>query len=501
MMKVYPNTKRVWLVESEGDSEEFHHYVQRDDRPPIVVVSMGREQRTPFVDVVYLESEIASEISIYVLSQDASKRFTELVGRNYTVFWGYVRVYGLYSQWQGNPSSPAISTIAPMNWDRPGTTRKVVEAANWQHFTSTTRTAQITPREGDIVTVEVTDVSPQIISVRDRSTGANATFSPASLWAGIDGRRVFKKRMQFRGTMSGSHVLRTFTPIRPPDDVRARAVNWVGEGRMTLVQVEAFTDDAVIVLLHPGLPLSLPVRQGQVASSLARPGQVVSVFAISDGDYIDLDFTSGDAGDSFSVIPGGPGWLHLEPETPEPSRPEIEQHVDEVVSSLAGAREQVAELTEETFRLRNHIENLQKQLRAAQREVPHFFSDESSQIRYEIEYYYLTTIGEVERERYRLPELLFGPNFVATVLHMTKTGAMQRRKILEKCVFAVTGRAFEMGIAKPWGKIKQEVRSDGAVAYRVDLEGGTPGSRRLKYWRTRDGAIELDRVGHHDEGL
>ena len=49
------------------------------------------------------------------------------------------------------------------------------------------------------------------------------------------------------------------------------------------------------------------------------------------------------------------------------------------------------------------------------------------------------------------------------------------------------------------GSAPQLVRaSDGARAYRLYLQQGTPSARRLHYWKRNDGVIELANVGVHD---
>lgn len=40
--------------------------------------------------------------------------------------------------------------------------------------------------------------------------------------------------------------------------------------------------------------------------------------------------------------------------------------------------------------------------------------------------------------------------------------------------------------------------ADGAKAYRLYLQQGTPSARRLHYWQLADGRIELANVGFHD---
>jgi hypothetical protein len=49
------------------------------------------------------------------------------------------------------------------------------------------------------------------------------------------------------------------------------------------------------------------------------------------------------------------------------------------------------------------------------------------------------------------------------------------------------------------GNAPQQIRAaDGAKAYRLYLQQGTPSARRLHYWQLADGHIELANVGVHD---
>ena len=417
----------------------------------------------------------------------------------------YTRVYGPHSLWQSQPESPAISTIVPIPGNIEGTTDRAVDMAYRQRLMfGRPAVAQQRPSQ-DSVTVEVTDASAQMISVRHWESGSSASFAPGELWPGVDGRRLVKKKMQLTGTLAGTgSVLRQFHPDRLLENVRARAIAWIGEGRQTLVRVEGFTESAVIVLLHPDLVLKIPVREGQDPAALARLGQVISVYAMCDNEYIEADFSSADAADSLSVLPGGPPWLVPEPEPPTPAAEDITEYVDDMAFSLEEAREQVAELTADNFRLKQMIDELRRDLRATQRDVPRFFSDEERQLRYELEYYYLLNTTETDRASYPWPTRFeLGPVFIKTFREITETGSISRRKVLEKCAHVLSSRDFDLDITKPWKRpgASQEVRADGGLAYRTDLEGETPGSRRLKYWRLTDGRIELDSVGHHDEGL
>jgi hypothetical protein len=43
------------------------------------------------------------------------------------------------------------------------------------------------------------------------------------------------------------------------------------------------------------------------------------------------------------------------------------------------------------------------------------------------------------------------------------------------------------------------IRDDGAASRRAYIESHTAQSRRLHYWKLKDGSIELSRVGLHDD--
>jgi hypothetical protein len=504
-VNLYQNFQGVWLVSSDDDFRSFFKDLARDDRPPVVVVTLSRDDGKPLVDLKRLRESIDALITIYVLTAHASRLLTDSVGRDLSSFWGYLRIYGPYSKWRGEPNSLAISTVVPIPGNVEIGTDRAIDLAYRQQLSQEQRTVVRQQRRGENMIVEVTDVSAQMISVRHTSTGTNATFKPSELWPGIDGRRLVKKKMQLTGTMTGEGVLlREFHPNPPIEDVRTRALTWIDEGRPALVLVEAFTEGAVVVRLHPDLVLNIPVREGQDPASLTRPGQVIAVYALCDGDYIEVDFTAVVTTDSMSVLPGGPPWLLPEAETPPLAQEDITQHFDEMVFSLEEARNQVGMLTSQVLALQAQVDELQRALRAAQRDIPRFFSDEERQVRYELEHYYLAITSESDRKSYPWPERYeLGPNFVETLRELTDSGSISRRKVLEKCAQVLSGRDFDLGISKPWKKpgSSQETREDRALAYRTQLEGDIPGSRRLKYWLHTDRHIELASVGHHDEGL
>jgi len=45
----------------------------------------------------------------------------------------------------------------------------------------------------------------------------------------------------------------------------------------------------------------------------------------------------------------------------------------------------------------------------------------------------------------------------------------------------------------------QRTRSDGSKAWRANIEDNTPQARRLHYWKSSNGQIELSKIAPHDD--
>ena len=161
------------------------------------------------------------------------------------------------------------------------------------------------------------------------------------------------------------------------------------------------------------------------------------------------------------------------------------------------------------------MENLQAQLREerrlsrvqAKRLYPLVYSDPERQFRFEVELAWLMSIPERERESdFKLREYKIGHRFLETVERLSRDGGVGREQLVRTVAEVVSGwaRTKASRAVKEWRTSKQgsqQVRADGAAAWRVRVQSNTPSARRLKYWRLPDGTIELDSVGTHDEGL
>ena len=80
----------VRLVASDDDYDLYFGDIARDERPPIVVVTLSREDDKPLVNLQRLRGDIDPDVRIYVLTTRTSRLFTDSVGRECSVFWGYM---------------------------------------------------------------------------------------------------------------------------------------------------------------------------------------------------------------------------------------------------------------------------------------------------------------------------------------------------------------------------------------------------------------------------
>jgi hypothetical protein len=99
----------------------------------------------------------------------------------------------------------------------------------------------------------------------------------------------------------------------------------------------------------------------------------------------------------------------------------------------------------------------------------------------------------------------FGPGFLASVEKTVHADEAARRKLPEVLTWIAAGyrerttrhHAYRAGTG---GGAPQLVRhTDGAKAFRVDLETNTAAARRLHYWKLPDGSVEFHSVNLHDD--
>lgn len=134
------------------------------------------------------------------------------------------------------------------------------------------------------------------------------------------------------------------------------------------------------------------------------------------------------------------------------------------------------------------------------------FEDPVEQLTYEIRHYYLMTVPISQREQWPWPRAYkLMPSFLADVAEQSKV--ISRGQIVSAIVDVISGRVADVNSRE--ARMKREgggddgrpvvMRSfDQAVAWRANIQKG-PGARRIMWWRTPGGYIELARLAVHDD--
>jgi hypothetical protein len=159
---------------------------------------------------------------------------------------------------------------------------------------------------------------------------------------------------------------------------------------------------------------------------------------------------------------------------------------------------------------RQRIQELDKQLGSARGgdSMPdrrHHFTTATEWIIEEVRRFWLDNYTPADRASFPLnvDQWRVLPSFATTFEALTDDGM---DKAIKTATHIVTGRnavehIFEDHPLREGEETSRPevVRDDGAASRRAYIESHTAQSRRLHYWRLRDGSIELSRVGLHDD--
>jgi hypothetical protein len=392
------------------------------------------------------------------------------------------------------------------------------------------------------------EVTARVDSVNDRhfvvrSNGHQAWARTASLAVGVPGDRLLRRGQHLSGRIRGTGgLIAEFLPDPIPHDPVARVRAAYPTGTIALARVETVDTEQATLLLLPDVRATLTdTGDTQDLRTVLWVDDTVAV-TVSWSDtgctatLTDPDDTAAVAIGA-SVLPDGPPWLaraDLDPgpeaeDEPQPaptqtpmlatptgtstSPAELLQQLavardaaEQFATHAEQARREAARRASEEKRLRSELRKARATIRGlkGRHQPAPVFADPEEQLRHEIALTYLEHVTEPDRPRWPLPaKYAVGQGFIPS---LSDLDGIDRRKVLEIVVDVLTGRAGLMAVrsVRPWKQSrtgKQQVRADGAKAYRVNLQNNTPGARRMKVWRHLDGQTELDFVGLHDDGL
>jgi len=128
------------------------------------------------------------------------------------------------------------------------------------------------------------------------------------------------------------------------------------------------------------------------------------------------------------------------------------------------------------------------------------FIDPEEQFDFELHLAWTLRVQPAEKAQFPLAPYSLGKDFLDS---LDALQGVDRFKVLEVVVDVLTGRAADLpGRALHRRRATKAgqylTRDDGALAWRVAIQRGTPSARRLHYWQLGQ-HIELDKVGVHDE--
>lgn len=195
----------------------------------------------------------------------------------------------------------------------------------------------------------------------------------------------------------------------------------------------------------------------------------------------------------------------------------FQEQIRQVSAESITAARREAEAVEENQRLRRELsgvrqgaQTLEKQLHAADAGTAiadrrDHFATADQWIAEEIRRAWIDTYLPADREVFplhRVPWRIL-PSFVETFIQFDDG---QQAKALRVAVHILTGRIAEANMPEDHplrehdsATAPEVERGDGAKCRRAYIESHTPSARRLHYWKSPDGSIELSRVGLHDD--
>jgi hypothetical protein len=189
-----------------------------------------------------------------------------------------------------------------------------------------------------------------------------------------------------------------------------------------------------------------------------------------------------------------------------------------LVEALAAGRKREAGLADQAESLRGQLSRVRQELQDALKrdrsgsaeslsvaERRSRYGTVEEWIREEIRAFWIDNYTPDDRAKFPLDRQPWRvlPSFLLTFQALTDDG---KDKAIKTATHIVTGRNAIEHITEDHPLREGDetskpevVREDGAASRRAYIESHTPQSRRLHYWKLRDGSIELSRVGLHDD--
>lgn len=528
----FPTVDGLRQVATRAAGSLLAQYLLHPERSAVVVViTIHPAAQTPYIDARALAEELRGIAELYVVSADASFGVTDALGNaRLSAFYGAGRTYPPGTAWLDDMHvAPLRMCPSPAAASRAGHAIRddaLRLALASGAFDAPVRADEDVPCQATVAQI----LNEQQAMVQIEGGGAAVVWAH-HVYPEVPASRLLTRGMTLHGWNRGSGHLTEFIPKRPDDDSQVRLRGEYDDGDVVLVRVREVDTDQASVELHPEVHAKLTAATGTDLTTLIRAGDVVATEIALIDDEWQADFAEGEEPrPAISVLPGGPPWLHPADIEPAP-QPGVGSDAGDDGAAMLGAgtssddaldlraqldqaRVAVDEYATQVDQLQAEVTGLQGQLKAARSalrradksrlRLPVVYDDPQEQWRFEMWLAYLQRVPASDRGKFPWPEdFVIGPHFIESVNSLQ---GISHQKIVEVAaeivcdlVREMPGRELHPWLVKRAGE--QETRSDGATAWRVALQKNSPGARRLKFWRLKTGGVELDSVGHHDDGL
>jgi hypothetical protein len=526
---------------------------------PLVLTSTSAATNEPWIDVEEIDSELGELADVYLVETGApSWALAERIPPRTEAYGGAGRVYPIDNSWVRDLRRSPLHFAFDADSGRRATRALIADALRFANAAGLlARPASPQTREASGTVVGIPTPDRAMVKLDDRTW---ATITQELTVPDVPVADVLCEGMQVRGTFDpASRRLDISASVRPARDALAP----YQAGATVLARVEKVRARSARLALYPGVEAWVrgdDVTSNELDDfrTLMTEGEVVvaHLVARSPGWRLLLADVDDDEEplEAPTVIEGGLPWLRAptieEPITlPEPSTEEMAAQLEtsappepsltvpaagkavqglglkvtELQRQLSHAQSQLAALQRERDMLAGQLtrahsdaDQLRRQAKQLRTEVRRrsrrpseealagLFTDREEQLRYEIRHQWAIRIPAADKARLPLRDYLVGPDFIAS---MSRLEGVSRSKIVDVVVEVLTGlakdidgrrlhplRVSEAGDAPPVIR-----SSDGAQAWRVNLQTNTPSARRLHYWQRNDGSVELAKVAVHDD--
>ncbi len=536
------------LLVTNADVYHFSMMVQSPERErPVALISRPAGHDRAFIDVERLRDDAGDLIDIYEIPTGGPTwELNNYMHPTYSVYGGAGRVYPVGLKFDGSDLARSPLRFVWNEADGPKATAALIGDALAMAFAQGYRSRTVS----QATTVAASGTVTGVVGGRGLVAldgGGLATIWPELTAPDVEADRLLMQGMGVAGRLD-VETKRLDVTTRSADD----ALQGYTAGASVLAVARMVAQVRAELELYPGITAVLPVAEAEAYGThdlrdVLSEGETLAVRIVRQVPTLMVSLEDVDDEALLpapALLPGGPPWLQLtapvvaidevppaeqavalEPIILEKVPAEVTDQMNALRFELEAQRQLLAEAGHELRNLRaelsetkrsrrqahDKLARLEKVERAHERAVQasindeHLFPSDAEQLDFEIYVAWARrTTADEKRDLPLLPHT-YGPEFFSS---WASIEGIERSKVVDVLVDVLTGRDAELASRELHQMRTSEAggapfltRDDGATAWRVSLQVKTPSARRLHYWRTSDGNIELASIRLHDQKM